>query len=46
MNSLQSVFDNITNWPFLNEPLWRWGVFFIAVAAMGWGWHGILDLMK
>lgn len=42
MNPINTVVD----WTFLNEPLWRWGLFFMAVMFMSWGWRGILDMMK
>lgn len=36
---------DIASWPFLQEPLWRWFLAFGAFLAIGWGWHGILELM-
>jgi hypothetical protein len=38
--------DNIANWPFLQEPLYRWALFFGALLGIAWGWNGIIDLMK
>lgn len=39
------MLQNITNWEFLEEPLWRWALFFGAILGIAWGWHGVLDLM-
>lgn len=36
----------VTDWEFLQEPLWRWGVFFLAVGAMGFAWNGVIDHMR
>lgn len=48
MNGLHtgiSFVDNFGNWAFLNEPLYRWFLFSLAMGAIMWGWHGILDFM-
>ncbi len=41
-----SLYDNTLGWKFLNEPLYRWGIFFLAVGAMGVAWNGALHLMR
>lgn len=33
------------NWDFLDEPLYRWFIFFGAMLGIAWGWHGVLELM-
>lgn len=33
-------------WSFLNEPLWRWFVFIIALGLMLRAWQGVLSYMK
>jgi hypothetical protein len=37
--------NNVINWEFLDEPLYRWALFFLAVAGMGVAWRGVLELM-
>jgi len=36
----------VTDWEFMNEPVWRWFVFLGALMAMGVVWNGILSFMK
>jgi len=43
---IQTAFADLINWPFLNEPLWRWIILFGAFALFQFGWSGVLDLMK
>ena len=38
--------QNIIDWPFLNEPLYRWAVFMVAMGFITTGWHGVLEFMK
>jgi hypothetical protein len=38
--------ENVADWSFLSEPLWRWFLFVGAVLGILWGWSGIIDLMK
>lgn len=38
--------SGVINWQFLNEPLYRWALFFFAVGAMGFAWDGVLRIMK
>lgn len=42
---MQSFFDSVVNWPFLNEPIYRWAIFVMAMAFISWGWSGVLGLM-
>lgn len=34
------------NWPFLNEPLYRWAIFLVAITLIAAAWRGVLDHMK
>jgi hypothetical protein len=43
---MNSLYNNTLGWTFLNEPLYRWGIFFAAVGAMGVAWNGVLHLMR
>lgn len=36
----------VTNWEFLNEPLWRWFLFVIALSLMLFAWGAILSFMR
>ena len=38
--------NRVTNWEFLNEPLYRWFVFLIALSLMLFVWHAILSFMR
>lgn len=40
------MFDSIKNWPFLNEPLWRWAIFTGAMVMILMCWGVILEHMK
>lgn len=40
------MIKNAVNWEFLNEPLYRWAMFFGAVTLMGVAWRGAVELMK
>lgn len=33
-------------WRFLDEPLWRWTVFVIALGLMLRAWQGVLTYMR
>lgn len=33
-------------WKFMNEPLWRWFVFFLAMNLMVVAWNGVLRNMR
>lgn len=41
-----SVVDSTVNWAFLNEPLYRWVLFFIALTFIGIAWRGTIEFMK
>jgi hypothetical protein len=43
---MDNFFSTLTSWEFLDEPLWRWALFFGAMLGIAWGWNGVLDLMK
>jgi hypothetical protein len=45
MDTVKNLFTGITDWTFLNEPLWRWAIFVIALAFITWGWNGVLGYM-
>lgn len=40
-----NVISNLTNWSFMDEPLWRWFLFFGALMLIAWGWKGILSFV-
>lgn len=40
------MFDNIKNWPFLQEPLYRWVIFIIALTFIMMAWRSVLGYMK
>lgn len=37
---------SIKNWPFLQEPLWRWAIFVIALAFILASWSVILGALR
>lgn len=39
------IIGNTIGWEFMNEPMWRWFIFFGGLIAIGVAWHGILDFM-
>jgi hypothetical protein len=41
-----NFFQGLADWPFLNEPLWRWAIFMLAIGLISAGWAGVLDFMK
>lgn len=43
---MDAIITRLANWPFLNEPIWRWFVFAIAFGALMAGWNGVLAFMK
>lgn len=45
VKSMQNIFSGVTNWEFLNEPLYRWAIFFGAIMLIAWGWNGVLGYM-
>lgn len=38
--------SSVTNWKFLNEPLYRWVLFMVALTLIGVAWRGVVDFMK
>lgn len=40
------MISNLTNWPFLQEPIWRWFVFLIAIGLFLNVWNGVLSYMR
>lgn len=40
------MIKKVVNWEFLNEPLYRWAMFFGATVCMGVAWRGAVELMK
>lgn len=38
--------NNIKNWPFLQEPLYRWVLFLIALSIIGAVWAIIVGYIK
>jgi hypothetical protein len=45
MNDVFDVFSQGVDWTFLQEPLWRWAVFFVAASGFLYVWHGVIALM-
>lgn len=37
---------NPLTWQFLQEPAWKWAVFFIALSLFGAAWGGVIRYMK
>ena len=42
MNAINQAF----NWPFMQEPLWRWFMFLVAITLFSAVWAMILKYMK
>jgi hypothetical protein len=40
------MFEKIKNWPFLNEPLYRWAIFAFAMIIILMVWGTVLAYMK
>lgn len=40
------VLSSIADWPFLQEPLYRWMIFLVAIWAMLFAWNGVLSFMQ
>lgn len=40
-----NVVTNVTNWTFLDEPLYRWFIFFGAIILISWAWKGVLSFI-
>ena len=43
---MQDYLNSAIDWTFLNEPLYRWAIFGVAVMGFLYAWTGVLDLMK
>lgn len=41
-----NVVSNAVNWEFLDEPLYRWFIFFGALILISFGWRGLLSFIK
>lgn len=39
---MTNPFKSITDWPFLQEPLYRWALFIVAITMILWAWRAIL----
>ena len=46
MNNIVAKVASIPQWPFMQEPLYRWFLFLGALMGMMIGWNGILSFMK
>lgn len=46
MDNVTEFPKRLANWEFMNEPLYRWFLFFLAVTAMGIAWNGVIGLMR
>lgn len=33
-------------WEFMDEPLWRWFIFLVAISAMLTAWRGVVEYIK
>lgn len=44
-NQQQGILSWAINWPFMQEPIWRWVAFFIAIAMIMHAMNGILGYM-
>lgn len=42
MNQITNVFK----WPFMQEPLWRWFMFLVAITLFSAVWANVLKYMK
>jgi len=43
---MEGLIAQVTNWEFLNEPAYRWVIFFIGASFFLWVWNDVLSLMK
>ena len=41
-----AVISGLVNWPFMNEPIYRWFVFILIMSAFLSAWSGVLRHMK
>jgi hypothetical protein len=42
---MQNVWDATAGWTFLQEPAWRWGIFFLMMLFFMAAWGGVLRHM-
>jgi hypothetical protein len=42
MDTLKSIKD----WPFMQEPLYRWAIFFVAISIIAMVWRCVLSYME
>ncbi len=40
------MLNTVIDWTFLQEPLWRWTIFFGAMMLIAHAYHGVLDFLK
>lgn len=43
---MDAIKDKVFGWQFLNEPLWRWFLFLIAISLFSGVWAMVLKYMK
>lgn len=43
---MNSLWENTGEWEFMQEPLWRWTVFLVAIGLIMTGWAGIVRALK
>lgn len=40
-----NIFSSVKNWEFLDEPLYRWFIFFVAMCVFAMVWRNVLNYM-
>jgi hypothetical protein len=40
------LLSSVTNWEFLDEPLYRWAIFLVALSFIAFAWNGSLRILK
>lgn len=40
------MFEKYVNWPFLQEPIWRWAIFVLLLIVIFFMWSTIIAHMK
>jgi len=43
---MPGLVTNVTDWKFLEEPLYRWAIFFGAMLGIAYAWNGVLRVAK
>ena len=46
MENFSGAVSSVTGWTFLDEPLYRWAIFIVAISMIMFAYNGILNLMK